>query len=83
MKKSSLIKGRGAQSNHPNRFLAHVHELRSDFLEYCRAHGEPVDDPKTQYLPIYPKSIVNEVKSPDLRLDYSMNPYQGCEHGCV
>ena len=83
MKKSSLIKGRGAQSNHPNRFLAHVHEHRDEFLEYCRTNGEPVDSTKTLYLPIYPKTIVNEVKSPDLRMDFSMNPYQGCEHGCV
>ncbi|MCE2613769.1 PA0069 family radical SAM protein [Flavobacteriaceae bacterium D16] len=83
MKKSSLIKGRGAQSNRPNRFLAHVHELRNDFLEYCRKQGEAEEPAKTQYLPIHPKSIVNKVKSPDLRMDYSMNPYQGCEHGCV
>ncbi len=83
MKKSSLIKGRGAQSNHPNRFLAHIQEHRDEFLEYCRTQGEPVDSTKTRYLPIHPKTIVNEVKSPDLRMDYSMNPYQGCEHGCV
>ena len=83
MKNSPLIKGRGAQSNHPNRFLAHIHEHRSDFLEYCQAQGESVEPGKTQYLPIYPKSIVNEVKSPDLRMDYSMNTYQGCEHGCI
>ncbi len=83
MKKSLLIKGRGAQSNHPNRFLAHVHEHRDEFLEYCRTHGEPVASNKTLYLPIHPKTIINEVKSPDLRMDFSMNPYQGCEHGCV
>ncbi|HXC03439.1 MAG TPA: PA0069 family radical SAM protein, partial [Bacteroidia bacterium] len=27
--------------------------------------------------------IVNKVESPDVGLSYSMNPYQGCEHGCV
>ncbi|MCX2718684.1 PA0069 family radical SAM protein [Lentiprolixibacter aurantiacus] len=83
MKKSPLIKGRGAQSNHPNRFLAHIQEHRDDFLEYCRIQDEPVDNAKTLYLPIHPKTIVNEVKSPDLSMEFSMNPYQGCEHGCV
>lgn len=38
---------------------------------------------QTTYTEIFPKTIINEVKSPDILLDYSMNPYQGCEHGCV
>lgn len=38
---------------------------------------------KTTYTEIFPKTIINEVKSPDIFMDYSMNPYQGCEHGCV
>ena len=42
---------------------------------------EPAGD--TQYLPVYPKTILNEVTSPDIPMEYSMNPYQGCEHGCV
>ena len=83
MKKPGQLKGRGAQSNHPNRFLRHIHEQRGDFLEYCHKTGEPSDRVKTEYLPVYPKSIVNKVNSPDLRLEYSMNPYQGCEHGCI
>ena len=29
------------------------------------------------------KSIVNKVDSPDVGMFYSMNPYQGCEHGCI
>ncbi|MDH3651125.1 MAG: PA0069 family radical SAM protein, partial [Saprospiraceae bacterium] len=32
---------------------------------------------------VYPKSIVNKVPSPDVGMEYSLNPYQGCEHGCV
>jgi hypothetical protein len=31
---------------------------------------------------VFPKTIVNQVKSEDLPMEYSMNPYQGCEHGC-
>jgi hypothetical protein len=37
---------------------------------------------KTQVTEVFPKTIINVVKSPDLPMDYSMNPYQGCEHGC-
>jgi len=29
------------------------------------------------------KTIINAVTSPDLGMDWSLNPYQGCEHGCV
>lgn len=77
------IKGRGAQENTPNRFLQHIYETRDDFLEFCRLEGEAADNNKTNYLPIYPKTIVNKVKSPDVGMSYSMNPYQGCEHGCI
>lgn len=77
------IKGRGAQQNTPNKFLQFSYETRDDFLEFCRLEGEEVDNNKTQYIPIFPKTIVNEVTSPDVGMLYSMNPYQGCEHGCV
>ncbi|UWX55114.1 PA0069 family radical SAM protein [Maribacter litopenaei] len=77
------IKGRGAQLNTPNKFLQHIYETRDDFTEFCRLEGEAADKNKTQYIPIFPKTIVNEVTSPDVGMMYSMNPYQGCEHGCV
>ncbi|SHI54180.1 PA0069 family radical SAM protein [Pseudozobellia thermophila] len=83
MKSDDLIKGRGAQRQVPNKFLEHIHETRDDFLEYCRMEGEASDKNKTQYLPIFPKTIVNKVTSPDVGMMYSMNPYQGCEHGCI
>ena len=76
-------KGRGAQLNVHNRFLKDVYEQRDDFLEFCRLEGEEVDKNKTEYLPVFPKTIVNKVTSPDLGMMFSMNPYQGCEHGCI
>lgn len=78
-----FLKGRGAQQNTDNRFLQHVYETREDFLEFCRLEGEVADHNKTTYVPIFPKTIVNKVNSPDVGMQYSMNPYQGCEHGCV
>lgn len=83
MNQKPTIKGRGAQLNVPNRFFELSHELRDDFLEYCHKEGEQPDKNKTQYLEVFPKTIVNKVKSPDVGMMYSMNAYQGCEHGCV
>ncbi|MFB9055503.1 PA0069 family radical SAM protein [Mariniflexile ostreae] len=76
-------KGRGAQLHVPNRFSEISHNMRDDFLEYCHKEREETDNNKTQYLPVFPKTIVNKVESPDVGMSYSMNPYQGCEHGCV
>ncbi len=83
MEKKKTIKGRGAQLNVDNKFLEHAHELRDDFLNYCAAENEEVENSKTQYIEVFPKTIVNKVTSPDVGMLYSMNPYQGCEHGCV
>lgn len=83
MNPKETIKGRGAQQNVHNRFFSDIHETRDDFLEFCRVEGEEADQNRTQYLPIFPKTIVNKVTSPDVGMQYSMNPYQGCEHGCI
>jgi DNA repair photolyase len=75
----AYLKGRGAQFNPQNRFLKN---------ERVKEHIEAIDDwtePNiaTQYLEDQSKSIVNKVESPDVGMWYSMNPYQGCEHGCI
>lgn len=80
---SDYIKGRGAQKNTHNRFFAQSYEMRDDFLEHCRVEGEDADDNRTLYLEVFPKTVVNRVESPDVSLEYSLNPYQGCEHGCI
>lgn len=77
------IKGRGAQHNTHNKFIQHQHQVLDDFLNYCEVENESADNNKTTYLEIYPKTILNKVTSPDIGFSYSMNPYQGCEHGCI
>ena len=73
------FKGRGAQSNPPNRF-----ERNSVSQEHPEMADEPLlGTEKTEYIITHAKTIVNKVDSPDIGLNYSMNPYQGCEHGCV
>ncbi|WP_195806600.1 PA0069 family radical SAM protein [Winogradskyella helgolandensis] len=79
----SKIKGRGAQQNTHNRFFELSYQMRDDFLEFCHKEGELVDKNKTLYLNVFPKTIVNKVASPDVGMAYSMNMYQGCEHGCI
>ena len=74
-----MLKGRGAQIQVKNKFLKQ---------EYVAEHIEGLDEPliensKTKYISTFPKTIVNKVDSPDLGLAYSLNPYQGCEHGCI
>ena len=83
LNQENLRTGRGAQKNTHNRFLQHVYEMREDFLEFCRLEGELPENTKSQYIPVFPKTIVNKVDSPDVGMMYSMNPYQGCEHGCI
>lgn len=73
------IKGRGAQINTKNRF-----ETREQVLEHFEGIDElPELDGKTEVFLEHPKTILNKTESPDLPFDYSLNPYQGCEHGCV
>ncbi|MBA6151852.1 PA0069 family radical SAM protein [Gelidibacter maritimus] len=83
MDPNPTLKGRGAQINVPNRFFELSHDIRDDFLEYCAKEGESADKNKTLFLDVFPKTIVNKVKSPDVGMGYSMNMYQGCEHGCI
>ena len=51
---------------------------------YVPVSGLPEDLLKdTTYYIETPRKILNEICSPDLPYGYSLNPYQGCEHGCV
>lgn len=79
----AAVKGRGARINVRNKFLEHHHETDPEFLEYCQKEGEVADKNKTKFIEVFPKTIVNKVDSPDVGMGYSMNPYQGCEHGCI
>lgn len=77
------LKGRGAQKQVDNRFSENRHEILDEFLNFCEREGEKADIDKTTYLEVFPKTFVNKVTSPDVGMEYSANPYQGCEHGCV
>ena len=75
--------GRGAQMHINNRFAELKHEIRADFMNYCEREKEELHRQKTIYKEVFPKTIINKITSPDVGMQYSMNPYQGCEHGCI
>jgi DNA repair photolyase len=74
-----FFKGRGAQVNTHNKFLKSKY-----VLEHIEGLDEPLlENTATQLFEETPKKIVSESNSPDLSHMYSINPYQGCEHGCI
>ncbi len=81
--RNSTIKGRGAQSKPHNKFEKHTYEWDSEFLEFAHLEGEEIESAQTKFIEVHPKTIVNPVNSPDVPFKWSINPYQGCEHGCV
>jgi DNA repair photolyase len=71
------IHGRGSAENPPNRFEPIALEADPEYVD---------DDPavpKTQYLRDTSRSIIVHNDSPDVGFEYSINPYRGCEHGCI
>jgi len=80
---SQYRKGRGAQKKVHNRFFDLKHEVMDEYLNHCEVEGEEPSQTRRKYIDVFPKSFVNKVDSPDVGMDYSANPYQGCEHGCV
>ncbi len=73
------IKGRASHSNPANRFET-LHIEPDEYLT-----GEDGEERKipTQFLVDNSKSILARNESPDLPFRYSINPYRGCEHGCI
>jgi DNA repair photolyase len=73
------VKGRGASEQVANRFLK-----RSYGVLHWEGIDEPIDEAgqPTRYLVEHPRTILNKVDPPDLSFPWSMNVYQGCEHGC-
>ena len=71
------IRGRGAAENPSNRFEQIAYERDDEW-------NEPDDPaPKTQFFRDTSASIITYNESPDVGFDASINPYRGCEHGCI
>ena len=70
------VHGRGAAGNPKNRF-----ESIETVLE--PQDNDDVSAPHTEFFPDRSKSLIAYNDSPDVGFDASINPYRGCEHGCV
>lgn len=75
-------KGQGAQVNPHNRFFQQEKITDGEYLDYLVGEGEDLNT-RTRYIEVFPKTIVNKVPSPDVGMKWSLNSYQGCEHGCT
>ena len=73
------LHGRGAVSNPSGRFEPHQREATDDGWGAL----EEIASLKTEITLERPKSIITRNDSPDISFDRSINPYRGCEHGCV
>src|ERR1700679_1242313 len=76
-------RGRGARLNPPNRFETTHHELELEQVEDDEDYLKSLDRPPTEYLPDQSQSIIASNDSPDVGFEVSLNPYRGCEHGCI
>lgn len=77
------VKGRGTCSNERSRYEAWRREPSDDFAESLTYDGDPPATFKTTVWLQQVKSIISNNDSPDIPFDSSINPYQGCEHGCI
>jgi DNA repair photolyase len=74
---NDILKGSGAQINPANPF----NQIHGD--EEINHLIDEDGKLRTEFIDVHPKTMLNKVDSPDIPMDWSMNPYQGCEHGCV
>jgi DNA repair photolyase len=73
-------RGRGAQSNASGRFESLAREAFDDGWTDL---DEPPSPLKTELTAERAKVVITRNNSPDVGFDRSINPYRGCEHGCI
>ena len=76
---AKFIKGRGSSSKVDARFLEH---RRAEFDDGWALEDEERRVP-TELFQETPRTIISRNQSPDIPFETSINPYRGCEHGCV
>ncbi len=75
-----IRRGRGALSNMDGRFESLEHEAVDDGWGSA---DEPLPEIKTTVRIERARSIIVQQRSPDIMFEQSINPYRGCEHGCI
>lgn len=77
------LKGRGARSNASGRYERHARVLMDDGWMPPSPEGWAEPSLKTEVLTDSSRTIITRNTSPDISFDQSINPYKGCEHGCI
>lgn len=76
----TAMKGRGARSNTSGRYEA---DRREEFDDGWTDQDEAAAPLRTTLSPEHARTIIAKNTSPDVGFDRSINPYKGCEHGCI
>ncbi|MFC6840838.1 PA0069 family radical SAM protein [Xanthomonas theicola] len=79
----TAIKGRGTTSYVPGRFAVTTSVEVDDGWGSLEPDAESPSRPKTVVKEENARSIISHNSSPDVGFSHSVNPYKGCEHGCV
>jgi DNA repair photolyase len=74
-----ILKARGSDTRPEGRFELHRRERESDGWDI----PEDTQLLKTEVVTETPRNIITRNSSPDIAFDRSINPYRGCEHGCI
>lgn len=76
------IKGRGAASNPEGRFETVRHQAEDDGWQSALL-DETAPRPRTEVTEERARSVISRNDSPDIAFEQALNPYRGCEHGCI
>ena len=76
-------KAEGARLNPRNRFETTHRELDLEQVEDDEEFLDSLGRPPTEFLPDHSRSVIATNDSPDVGFEVSLNPYRGCEHGCI
>jgi DNA repair photolyase len=74
------VRGRGARSNGSGRYEAQAREAFDDGWTDLDEAPPPL---RTTVTPEAARAVITRNDSPDVGFDRSINPYRGCEHGCI
>lgn len=78
-----LVKGRGAQQSPSNRFETTTIETDGDWLDHLYQVEGPIQRIPTRFHFDQTRTALTENQSPDIPYNFGINPYRGCEHGCI
>ena len=75
---------RGATLNEASmRFALPARQADGDWLDTRELIDGAAPPPRTTVTQEHPRTIISRNRSPDVPFDRSINPYRGCEHGCI